>query len=107
MPFVIRSEHESGRRRYEKVGRLRPGEKGIIEVILDGHGVIRSIRVEEFILGLNGLLVEGLKITESEKRIVISGNYGGEYSVLTKQVRGMIRDWPKKKAALFRVEESE
>jgi|GEM_PF-538387 len=103
MPFVIISEHESGQTRYEKVGRLRPGENGIIEVIRDGHGVIRSVRVKEVVLALNDLLVDGLKASESGNRLVISGDDGGEYWVLTKQVRGMIRDWPKKKAALFQV----
>jgi len=50
---------------------------------------------------LNGLTVPGLKLSESGNRIIISD----EYAVLVTQVRGMIRDWPRKKAALFLMEE--
>lgn len=97
MPFVVTSEKEAPRVRYEKVGRLRPGESQIIEVIRDEYGVLRIIPVSDFIMVMNGLFVQDLELSESGNRIIISG----EYVVLVKQVRGMIRDWPKKKAALF------
>lgn len=97
MSFVIRSEKEIPQVRYEKIGRLRPGEKGIIEVIRDGHGIIQTIPTGDLILALNGMPVPDLKISGSGNRLVISG----EYFVLVSQVRGMIREWPKKKAALF------
>lgn len=101
MKFVITSERPRPSVRYEKVGRLRPGETGVIEVILDGHGVIRTIPTGDFVLVLNGLFALDLELSESGNRIVISG----KYTVFVKQVRGMIRDWPKKKAALFIREE--
>ena len=69
----------------------------MIDVIRDGNGVIRSILSGDLILLLNGLPVPDLKLSESGNRIIISD----EYVVLVTQVRGMIRDWPKKKAALF------
>jgi hypothetical protein len=103
MSFVVISQRKTYQIRYEKVGRLRPSGEGIVEVIRDGEGVIRSIRTVDIILALNGLPVPGLEMSESGNRMVISGTDGREYVVLEKQVRGMIRDWPKKKAALFEV----
>ena len=97
MTFIVTSEREMPPIRYEKVGRLRPGEDGMIDVIRDGNGVIRSIPSGDLILLLNGLPAADLKLSESGNRIIISD----EYAVLVTQVRGMIRDWPKKKAALF------
>ena len=102
MTFMVTSERES-HVRYEKIGRLRPGENGMIDVIRDGNGVIRSILSGDLILLLNGLSVPDLKLSESGNRIIISD----EYVVLVTQVRGMIRDWPKKKAALFLREQSD
>ncbi|PWR75894.1 hypothetical protein ACKUB1_18525 [Methanospirillum stamsii] len=101
MKFVVTAEHPRPPVRYEKVGRLRPGENRSCEVILDGHGVIRNIQASDLLLVLNGLLVPDLELSESGNRIIISGRY----VVLVKQVRVMIRDWPKKKAALFIREE--
>lgn len=101
MPFVVVSEKPASFGRYEKVGRLKPGADGKIEVIRDGSGVISIVPVRDVTFVLNGLSVEGLSLSESGKRIGISGIDGEEYFVLAKQVRGMIRDWPKKKAALF------
>jgi len=99
--FIVTSERDKPPIRYEKVGRLRPGEEGMIDVITEGNGVIRSIPTGDLILMLNGLTVPGLKLSESGNRIIISD----EYAVLVTQVRGMIRDWPRKKAALFLMEE--
>lgn len=101
MTFVVTSERPRPPVRYEKVGRLRSGENRSCEVILDGHGVIRNIQASDLLLVLNGLLVPELELSESGNRIIISGRY----VVLVKQVRVMIRDWPKKKAALFVREE--
>jgi hypothetical protein len=54
--FIVTSERDKPPIRYEKVGRLRPGEEGMIDVITDGNGVIRSIPTGDLILMLNGLL---------------------------------------------------
>lgn len=105
MSFVVTSEREAPSVRYEKVGRLRSGENADIEAIRDGYGVIRSIPTGDIILVLNGLPVEDVSVSESGKMIEITGTDGGLYLALVKQVRGMIRDWPKGKAALFVREE--
>ena len=101
MPFHIISERESPQIRYEKVGRLVAGEDGMIRVIRDGHGILQIIPTGDIILTLQGLPVPGLELSESGNRILISG----KYFVLVRQVRGMIQDWPRKKAALFVREE--
>jgi hypothetical protein len=101
MPFVVTSERDAPAVRYEKVGRLYPGEDGMIEVIRDGVGVIGIIPIGDVILVLNGLSVPMLSVNNSGKMMVITGTDGRSYFVLVKQVRGMIRDWPKKKAAVF------
>ncbi len=101
MTFVVTSSRDRPPVRYEKVGRLIPGEKGMVAVIRDGYGVIQVIPTGDLILVLNGMIVPGLMCSSSGNRIQISGSDGREYVVLTRQVRGMIRDWPKKKAAVF------
>ena len=40
MTFVVTSARERPQVRYEKVGRLIPGEKGMVAVIRDGYGVV-------------------------------------------------------------------
>lgn len=54
MTFIVTSERES-HIRYEKIGRLRPGEIGMIEVIWDGNGLIRKVPTGDLILLLSGL----------------------------------------------------
>ena len=105
MSFVVTSEREAPSIRYEKVGRLRPGENGVIEVIRDGSGVLGIIPTGDVILALNGLSIPGLSVQDSGKMMEITGTDGRVYVVLVRQVRGMIRDWPKGKAALFMVGE--
>ena len=73
----------------------------MIEVIRDGIGVIGIIPTGDVILVLNGLSVPMLSVNGSGKMMEITGTDGRTYFVLVKQVRGMIRDWPKKKAAVF------
>lgn len=101
MTFVVTSERDAPPVRYEKVGRLRAGENGMIDIIRDGQGVICSIATGDCILTLNGLQVDGLSLSESGNQVEIEGPDGREYFVLAKQVRGMIQSWPKGKAALF------
>ena len=105
MQFVGTSEREVPSVRYEKAGRLRPGDNGVIEAIRDGYGEIQSLPTGDVILTLNGLPVDGISVSESGKMIEISGTDGRKYLALVKQVRWMIRDWPKGKGALFVVEE--
>ncbi len=83
------------------MGGLIPGEKDMVAVIRDGYGVIQVIPTGDLILVLNGMIVPGLMCSTSGNRVQLSGSEGREYVVLTRQVRGMIRDWPKKKAAVF------
>ena len=101
MPFLITSQRDASSVRYEKIGRLRPIDDGMVEAVRDGYGIIRCVRTRDVLLALNGVEVEGFRLSESGNRMIISGTDEREYVVLVKQVRGMIRDWPKKKAALF------
>ena len=66
MTFTVTSERES-HVRYEKIGRLRPGENGMIEVIRDGNGLIRNVHTGYLILLLSGLPVPDLNLSESRK----------------------------------------
>ena len=66
MTFIVTSERES-HVRYEKIGRLRPGENGMIEVIRDGNGLIRNVHTGDLILLLSGLPVPDLNLSESRK----------------------------------------
>jgi len=66
MTFILTSERES-HIRYEKIGRLRSGENGMIEVIRDGNGIIRPIPSGDLILLLSGLPVPDLNLSESRK----------------------------------------
>lgn len=87
---------------YVKVGRLLAGEEGWIRIMKDGSGEIGRIHQSDILLTLAGMgPVERLKLSSSGKsvRFVVQGL---RLVVLAKQVRGMIRDWPKKKAALWR-----
>lgn len=66
MTFIVTSERES-HFRYEKIGRLRSGENGMIEVIRDGNGLIRKVPTGDLILLLSGLSVPDLNLSESRK----------------------------------------
>ena len=101
MGFTVTSVKEEPPVRYEKVGRLIPGDGDRIWMMLDGTGEIGVIPVTDILLLLGGIAPDGLALSESENRVILTGPMGEEYVVLTRQVRGMIRDWPKKKVALF------
>ncbi len=87
--------------RYEKVGRLIPGDQHTITIIRDGTGEIGSIPTADIILLLGGIPHDRLCLSASGNRVILTGPGGQEYVALTRQVRGMMRDWPHKKAALF------
>jgi hypothetical protein len=74
-------------------------------VILDRIGEIGVIPVPDILLLFGGIAPDGLALSESGNRVIITGLSAGEIIALTRQVRGMIQDWPKKKAALFVVRE--
>lgn len=101
MSFIVTRVREAGPVRYEKVGRLIPAENNEIRLIRDGFGEIFCIRKSDFALAWNGLSPDGMRVSDSGKRVILTGPSGEEYVVLTKQVRGMIEGWPKKKAAVF------
>ncbi len=101
MGFTVTAVKEKPLVRYEKVGRLIPGDGDRIWMMLDGTGEIGVIPVTDILLLLGGIAPDGLALSESENRVILTGASGEEYVVLTRQVRGMIQDWPKKKAALF------
>ena len=101
MGFHVTRVRETGPVRYEKVGRLLPDGEGEVRLIKDGHGEILRIHRTDLTLLSAGLPPEGLRISESGNRIVITGPSGEEYTVLTRQVRGMMEEWGKKKAAVF------
>ena len=105
MGFIVTSVKETPLVRYEKVGRLIPGDGDSIRMMLDGTGEIGMIPVTDILLLFGGIAPDGLSLSESGNRVILTGRTGEEYVVLTRQVRGMIRDWPKKRAALWRVVE--
>ena len=87
---------------YEKVGRLIAGDDGWIRIMKDGSGEIGRIHQSDILLTLAGMgPVERFQLSRSggSVRIMAQGSW---YGVLTKQVRGMIQYWPKKRAALWR-----
>ncbi|OQB35905.1 MAG: hypothetical protein BWY05_01215 [Euryarchaeota archaeon ADurb.Bin165] len=88
---------------YLKVGRLIAGPEGWIRVMKDGSGEIGRVHQSDLLLTLAGIgPAEWLKLSGSGRSIQLMIQ-GAWYVVLAKQVRGMIRDWPKKKAALWRL----
>lgn len=105
MGFVITSERIADPVRYEKVGRLLPGDDEMIRVMVDGFGEVMRIPKTDFVLLWNGLTPDGMRLSGSENRVILSGQ-GEEYVVLTRQVRGMMEGWPKKKAAVFVMREN-
>ena len=105
MTFTVTSVREAEPSRYEKVGRLIPGEGDMFRIMRDGKGEIGLFPKTDVLLLFGGLPPDGMKVSESGNRVVITRADGAEYVVLTSQLRGMIRDWPKKKAAVFVVRE--
>jgi len=101
MGFIVTSVKDTPPVRYEKVGRLIPGDNDCIRMMLDGTGEIGVIPMADILLLFGGIAPDGLSLSDSGNRVILTGPRGEEYVVLTKQVRGMIRDWPQKKAALF------
>ncbi|MDX8548980.1 hypothetical protein KHC33_15305 [Methanospirillum sp. J.3.6.1-F.2.7.3] len=101
MTFTITSVKEKGAVSYEKIGRLIPDGEHEIRVIKDGSGEILRIQKTDFTLLIAGLAPDGLQLSDSGNRVIITAPSGEEYVVLTNQVRGMIEQWPKKKAAVF------
>lgn len=101
MGFTVTSVKEEPPVRYEKVGRLIPGDGDRIWMMLDGTGEIGVIPVADILLLFGGIAPDSLALSESGNRVILTGASGEEYVVLTRQVRGMIQDWPKKMAALF------
>ena len=105
MGFTVTAVREAPLVRYEKVGRLIPGDTDVIQMMLDGTGEIGVILMADILLLFGGIAPDGLSLSESGNRVIMTGSTGEEYVVLTSQVRGMIRDWPKKRAALFMMRE--
>ena len=88
---------------YVKVGRLIAGDDGWVRLMKDGSGEIGRIHQSDILFTLAGMgPVERLELSNSGKSIQVMAQ-GSWYVILAKQVRVMIRDWPKKRAALWRV----
>ncbi len=88
--------------RYVKVGRLIAGDDGWVHIMKDRPGEIERIHQSDILLTLAGIgPVERFQLSFSghSVRIMVQGFW---YGVLAKQVRDMIREWPKKRAALWR-----
>ena len=93
---------------YEKVGRLLPRSDDRIGIIRDGHGEIGSVTRHEMGMVLMGLgparvCPEG-EVTYLESGRSIRVFVPGQpfvFTVLVRQVRGMIERWPTRKAAVF------
>ena len=93
---------------YLKVGRLLPGENGIIRIMKDGSGEIGAVARADVILTLAG--IETFPVSPSGEmdlsnprkavKFVVNGVF---YLAIADQVRRMDNEWPKKKAALWGV----
>ena len=91
--------------RYVKVGRLIAGDDGWIRLMKEGSGEIGRIHQSDILLTLAGMgPVERLELSSSGSSVQVMAQ-GSWYGVLAKQVREKIWDWPKKRAALWRVVE--
>lgn len=77
-----------------KVGRLKPGEGDLIHLFVDGVGELVMITRQE---------AEGL-VADTEGMVVVAQVDGAEYWVFVWQLRNMLEKWPRKKAAVYRVE---
>jgi len=87
--------------KYLKVGRLLPGENGVIRVMRDGSGEIGTLNQADMILTLSGLDPSGdIELSSSGKSVRIWAN-GVMFVAIARQVRGMIREWPRRKAGLW------
>ena len=104
MSFVVTKVSEKPSVRYVKAGRLLPGDDGYIRVIRDGTGEIGTVHKADLLLVLGGSGYGKFRLSESGNRVIFRNNSGQEFSMLTRQVRGMLDDWPKKKAAVWVVE---
>ena len=105
MPFEIVATRPAPDRTYTKMGRLIAGEDGQVHLFLDGMGEILAIPQTDILCALQGLSIHGLAVSDSGKRLIVNDRDGHEYQMLVSQVREMFRSWPKKKAAVFIVEE--
>lgn len=103
MPFVVTSEREVAGPSYEKVGRLIAEGEGDIRCIRDGTGEVLQFHKADIMLCLAGLSSGGIRMSESGRRVLFSGKDGVVYWVFTRQVRGMLEQWGKKKAAMFKM----
>jgi len=52
-------------------------------------------------LCLAGLSPAGIRMSDSGRRVIFSGLDGVVYRAFTRQVRGMLEQWGRKKAAIF------
>lgn len=87
--------------KYLKVGRLLPGENGVIRVMRDGFGEIGTLNQADVILTLSGLEPSGdIELSSSGKSVRIGVN-GVMFLAIARQVRGLIREWPRRKAGLW------
>lgn len=69
--------------RHYGLGRLVPGDGGCIRVILDEKGEIGVIPVPDILLLLEGFAPDGLALSESGNRVIITGLSAGEIVALT------------------------
>ena len=98
---------------YEKVGRLKPDSvNDTVRVIVDGQWDIGTITREdlaELFFGVEPqpVLPSGeADLSESTREVKVTIPVDGQvYVVVAEQVRNMIEKWPRKKAAVLRVEE--
>lgn len=107
MSFVVTSEREVAGPSYEKVGRLIVEGDGDIRCIRDGTGEVLRFHKADLMLRLADLSSRGVWMSESGRRVLFSGQDGVVYWVFTRQVRGMLEQWGKKKAAMFVMREVE
>jgi hypothetical protein len=102
LPGLVNTAHIV--RANTDIGRLIADADGWIREFKDGTGEIGRIHQSDILLTLAGIGPgERLELSISGQSVQVLAQ-GPLYVVLAKQVKGMIRDWPKKRAALWRVQ---
>ena len=97
--------------KYEKVGRMKP-DGNCVRIFMDDLGEVGSITREDIEELLTGCEPEPVvpsgevDLSESQRGVRITIPVGGQvYIAVAGQVATMLNKWPRKKAAVFRVEE--
>jgi hypothetical protein len=86
MGFTVTAVREAPLVRYEKVGRLIPGDTDVIRMMLDGTGEIGVIPVTDLLLLFGGIAPDGVAMSESGNRVFHRLNFDFSNSPFRKEL---------------------